>query len=653
MFGSRLHTCSRATFCGARCYGVPAVSSLAPVSSLLSPLRCANDANAGSSSASSGSRASHDGRLAAFAAASLALAAASERRTQACCESTERVELGKVADFADGSMQGVSGMQWCDSIALRFQFRGVDCTAIPMVLVGPQGSKSLLLVHKHNGVFYATSPACSHYGTPLRKGKESIDATFELKTGKVVRGPRIDGTATYPVTVVDGIVYAEVPSNIVSGKSTQSKTAKTGRRDPKDKRVFALIGGGAASLAAAEVLREEGFGGRIVMFCKEPHLPYDRQQLSKQMEKTAADLQLRPAEFFKERDIEVVLDTAITKLDSKGRKVHYKAASGAAEQTLEYDRVLVASGGSPRKLFCPGSSLKGIHTLRTAEDAAEICRYVKKNQKMIVVGGSFIGMEVASHLKQKGCDVSVIAMESVPFERVLGKKIGAAFARLLQKENIQWYGSSQVRLFRGNETVNGIELEDGEVLPADAVVVGAGVLPNTRFVEGITLDKNGAVVVGPLLSSEAEPTLFAAGDVCSYPALRTGTQVRIEHWDVATQQGRTAARNMMGECKPFTTTPFFWSQIMNKTLRFVGHAPEVLDRVITEGDVAGFDFVSYYTENDEIMAVATVNRDALSFACAELMRRGKMPKVSELVLGIVNQEVIMERMRVLSGVPAK
>merc|ERR1719436_1104694 len=256
-------------------------------------------------------------------------------------------------------------------------------------------------------------------------------------------------------------------------------------------------------------------------------------------------------------------------------------------------------------------------TLRTPEDAAEISRRAKKGQKMVVVGGSFIGMEIASTLRKKGCDVAVVALETVPFERVLGKKVGASFARLLQKEGVEWYGSAQIRLFRGNRRVNGVELEDGEVLPADLVVIGAGVLPNTRFVSGVPLDKNGAICVGPLLNAEAVPNLYAAGDVCTYPSMRTGTRVRIEHWDVATQQGRVAPKNMLGQYQPFTTTPFFWSGLFGKNLRFVGHAPDTLDRVIIEGDVSG----------------------------AELMRRGQMPKVSELLMGVVNAEVIMERPR--------
>jgi len=551
------------------------------------------------------------------------------------CASFECVAVGRVEDFKEGTMQEVP-------------------------LTDGEGAATVLL-HRHAGTFYATSPACSHYGAPLRKGVTTSggrggrptvtcplhDATFDLQTGQVIRGPGIDGIASYSVEVVDGYVYVRVPVDLVAGSGKHQKVAKAMvTRDPKDKRIFALIGSGPASLAAAETLRQEGFKGRIVMLTKEAHLPYDRVVLSKNLDKSAESLLLRPPDFFKKWDIEVICEACVTRLDSKGRLLHYTTPS-KEEETLKYDSVLVASGGSPRKLFVPGATLQGIFTLRTPEDAAEIAKFSRKGQKMVVVGGSFIGMEIASSLKKKGCDVAVVAMETVPFERVLGKKVGAAFARLLQKEGIEWYGSAQVRLFRGNDVVNGVELEDGEVLPADAVVIGAGVLPNTRFIEGVSLDKNGAIVVSPLLSSESVPTLFAAGDVCSYPSCQTGTRVRIEHWDVATQQGRVAAQNMLGRYRPFTTIPFFWSGLFGKNLRFVGHAPDALDRVIVEGDVSGMEFISYYTEDDDIRAVATVNRDPVAVACAELMRRGKMPKVSELMLGVVNADVIMQRLREL------
>lgn len=525
-----------------------------------------------------------------------------------------------------------------------------------------------LLIHKHGGKLYATATACSHYGAQLRRGVSSAgirgnspcvscplhDATFDLATGFPVRGPALDGIATYKVIVdSQGAAFAELPAGLAnSGKHPQSQRPMC-RRDPKDLRVFAIVGGGAAALSAAETLRAEGFTGRLVMLTREPHLPYDRVRLSKnQLDQPVDKLLLRPAEFFDSCDIEVLRESLVTKVDAKARVLQYR--SNDVDHDLAYDKVLVATGGSPRKLHCPGSKLENIRTLRSPEDAQAIARLARKGQKFVVVGGSFIGMELASTLHKRGCEVSVVAMETVPFERVLGKKVGASFARLLQKQGVRWIGSAQVRLFRGADKVNGVELEDGEVLPADAVVVGAGVLPNTRLpsqriVEGVSFDKNGAIVVSPLLCSEAEPSLFAAGDVCAFPALQTGSLCRIEHWDVAVQQGRVAARNMLDRFEPFTTVPFFWSGLFDRNLRVAGHAPEILDRVIIEGDVSAMEFIAYYTEDNEIRAVATVNRDPVAVACAELMRRGAMPKVSELMLNTVNADVIMERLRHFSA----
>lgn len=387
------------------------------------------------------------------------------------------------------------------------------------------------------------------------------------------------------------------------------------------------------------------------MFSGEPHLPYYRVQCSKNLVTKPEDLFLQQPDFFQEHEIEVMPGTRVERLDTHGKVAHYRDANGLAT-ALDYDKVLVASGGRPRELFVPGARLKGVFTLRTPEDAAGIAEFTKTHKKVVIVGGSFIGMEIASTLKERGCDVAVIAMETVPFERVLGKKVGASFARLLQRQGVEWYGSAQVRLFRGTGIVEGVELEDGEVLPANCIVIGAGVLPNTRFVEGATIDKNGGLIVGPLLAAErneAAPTLFAAGDVCTFPSTVTGGLVRIEHWDLATQQGRIAAKNMLGKFKPFTSQPFFWSELFGLNLRFVGFAPEMLERVVIEGDVAGLKFLAYYCENDEIRAVASVNMDQEIFAVAELMFQKKMPKVSEILLGTVTGSVLVQRARELKS----
>lgn len=533
----------------------------------------------------------------------LALAEARRRRTTHCA-SLCRVCLGKTEEFEEGNTREVP------------------------LSVGSTAEKGgpVVLVNRQGGAFSATLQESSHFSASLRQ-----DITTSVVTCKV--------------EVVDGAVYAEVPQDLVPGASKA-----VAQRSQQDERVFALIGSGPASLSAAETLRQEGFSGRIVMITKEAHLPYDRTLLSKNMEASVDELLIRTPDFFEKFGIEVVKEAMVMRLDSKEQVVHYKTNEG--KEKLKYDKVLVATGGSPRKLFVPGATLKNILTLRTPEDAAQISKYAKKGSRMVVVGGSFIGMEVACLLKNKGCDVHVIAMETVPFERVLGKKVGAAFARLLKKEGVHWHGSSQVRLFRGNDAVNGVELVDGEVLPTDGVVIGAGVLPNTRFVEGVSLDKNGAIIVSPLLNAQAVPSLFAAGDVCAYPAMQTGTWVRIEHWEVATQQGRAAAKNMLGQYAPFTQTPFFWSSLFGKNLRFVGHAPDMLDRVIIEGKPTDMEFISYYTQDDRIWAVATVNRDSVAAACAELMRMNKMPKVSEIMLGVCNADGILKRLRDLGPAPA-
>jgi len=579
-------------------------------------------------------------KAAAAGAAAFALAETSRHQHCLSCSSVKRVAVGKADDFTESHMRAVT--------------------------VESEGRQVELLIHRHADAFYATSSAssCPHFDGELKTGVSSSggrggaptvsgcvhDATYDLKSGRPIRGPSLDSLPTYAIEVVDGTVFVDLPSTLPDGSTTEKREIELGsiaRRDAADKRVFVLVGGGCASYSAAETLRREGFGGRIVMLSKEAHLPYYRGALSKGFGLSAKDLCLRTKDFYDELDIEIVQNVLVTTLDGKAQTVAYKSLETQEAQTLAYDRILVASGGLPRKLFCPGANLKGIYTLRTPEDALAITKSTEKGKKVIVVGGSFIGMEIASSLHKKGCSVKVVAMETVPFERVLGKKVGVAFARLLQKEGVEWYGSSRVRHFRGNNWVNGVELEDGEVLQADAVVIGAGVLPNTRFVQGTSLDKNGGIVVGPFLNSEACPTLFAAGDVCTFPSARMGSHVRIEHWNVATQHGRIAAKNMLGHHVPFTTIPFFWSELFDRQLRFVGFAPEVLDRVIIEGDAANLQFVSYYTQDDEVQAVATINKDPLAVACAELMRRGKMPKVSELMVGVANSDVIMQRLQEL------
>lgn len=521
--------------------------------------------------------------------AGAAMTALSWGRLDASCSSDMLVELGDVESFKEGTM-----------------------TAVP---VGPEGKTSVLVANP-KGTIHVTGASSSHCSHP------QIPTYFQL-------GPST--SLTYPTEIDSGKLFIRVPQE--GGLSAAAKPAMA-RRSPEDDRVFAIVGGGAAALAAAETLRQEGFTGRVVMLTQESTPPYDRPLLSKKLQAKAEDNLLRPRETLADWDIEILHSVQVRKVDSKMQSIEYRLPDSRDTETLKYDKVLVATGGSASRLFVPGGNLPGIFTMRTPKDAEGLAQVAHPGYKIVVVGGSFIGMELASTLKARGCEVTIVAKETVPFEHVLGKKIGAAYARLLQAKEVNWIGNSRVRLFRGemDTGVSGVELDDGEVLTADAVVLGIGVVPNTKIVEGVSLDKTGGILCGPLLNSKDALTLFAAGDVCSFPSIRTGQSQRIEHWDVAVQQGRIAARNMLDQFVPYTTVPFFWSLAFGNTMRFVGQAPENFDRVYVEGNLSEMDFIAYVAENDDVRAVVTMNRDPIAATCLALMKHKAMPTVSEILV---------------------
>jgi NADPH-dependent 2,4-dienoyl-CoA reductase/sulfur reductase-like enzyme/nitrite reductase/ring-hydroxylating ferredoxin subunit len=539
------------------------------------------------------------------------------------CESRREIQIGKDAEFIDGQMYEVA-----------------------------IGEDRHVLISRHEGKLYATGSKCSHYGYPLAKGVKCEgevicplhDAAFDIKTGKPVRGPGLDAIPTYPVRVSkSGEVFVTVPSEVFPAKVPLSMC----KRDPKNPKTFVVVGGGAAGLAAVETLRQEGYTGRLILLSAENHLPYDRPVLSKKLPiKGKIDgLYLRNAEHFADADIEIRLGSKVDSIDAKNNTVRI------GSEEIRYDKVLVATGGRPRELFIPGCDAKNVFLMRTIDDALAINEFAaEKGQRVVIIGGSFIGMEIASTLIQKGVDVTVVAKTSVPYERVFGKKVGAFFANLLSEREIRYLGNSAakiIRVDRNTGCVNAVELDDGDVLPADAVIIGAGVIPNNP-VTGIEFTSDGSISCTPFLNSKDNKDLFAAGDICSFPYVKTGQELRVEHWDVAIQQGRVAALNMLDKKVPFNEVPYFWTMVFGKSLRYVGNVGSegvTFDNVIIEGDLAKGEFVAYYTKGDRIAAVATVGRDPVAVACGELMRQNLMPSVAEIQLGVVNSEKILERLK--------
>jgi len=268
-----------------------------------------------------------------------------------------------------------------------------------------------------------------------------------------------------------------------------------------------------------------------------------------------------------------------------------------------------------------------IYPLRNVEDSLKI-NDTHEGKRVVIVGSSFIGMEVASSLVKKAKYVIVVGMETVPFERVLGAQLGAAIQKFHEKNNIVFRMKRVVKEFRGTEgTVRYVLLDNGELLEADIVVIGAGVIPTTKFIRGVTLERDQSIVCDEFMM--AADSLYAGGDIARFKYHLTGESVRIEHWGMAQIQGRIAALNMVGKPTPIQNVPFFWTTQYGKTIRYCGHALQ-FDDLIIDGNLEEMNFLAIYTHKDVVVAVAGVGRDQVVASIAELLAAKQMPSSTEL-----------------------
>ena len=467
--------------------------------------------------------------------------------------------------------------------------------------------------------FHAVSATCTHYGGPLAEGTLCgtrvmcpwHHAVFNVVNGNMEEPPALDALTCYDVRVEGERVLVNVPDD-----APERRTPAMVRRDPNaDTRQFVIIGAGAAGYAAAQTLREEGFRGNVVMITREDRAPYDRPNLSKDYLNGHAEAEwmpLRSNEFFTDHDIQLLLNQEVTRVDAHSRTITF-----AGGETMEYDALLVATGGAPVRLNIPGSDLKNVCLLRSFADTDSIIETASGSRRVVVVGASFIGMEAAYSLRERGLEVTVVAPSREPFETTLGAEVGALFRRAHESHGVRFKLGAIVYRFEGSHNVEAVTLDNGEHLEADMVVVGAGVRPVTHFIEGVELDEAGGVVVDSRL--RAADGIYAAGDVASFIDSRTGERVRIEHWRTAQQQGRTAARNMLGREVEFDAVPFFWTQQFDLGLLYVGHAKS-WDEIIYQGELSSHDFLAFYVKNERVLAVVGMNRDREMAAIEESMR---------------------------------
>ncbi len=490
-----------------------------------------------------------------------------------------------------------------------------------------------ILLLRVDGEYKAYAHECPHYGAPLAEGLLQghrlrcpwHQAVFDARNGELIEPPALDALPHYDVRVEGNDVIVVIPQEPAVEPRAP---AVVGYAPPKDSRTFAIIGAGATGLIAAETLRHEGYRGRLVVLTREPRhagVSYDRTALSKRYlaDRDSPPPTIRPDEFYKDNGIEVLTGCEVSEADVVARTITWGDGT-----SMSYNKLLVATGGIPRTLGVDGEGLGNVFTLRSLADCERIRQAADNASKAVVVGASFIGMEVAAALRQRGLDVTVVAPEAVPFARVLGERIGRMYQSVHEEKGAAFRLGGKVERFEGSGGgVRQAVLEDGERLAADLVVVGVGVRPATGFLKGLETNEDGSLTVDANL--RAGQDVFAAGDVARFPDWRGGEPVRIEHWRLAQQLGRAAARGMLGQDAPYRGVPFFWTSQHKVITQYVGHARR-WDEVVFDGEAAKREFVAYYVSGGRVRAAAGCEKSRDMAAVAEILRRPEPPTVEEV-----------------------
>jgi apoptosis-inducing factor 3 len=498
----------------------------------------------------------------------------------------------------------------------------VDSLAEGQSLVGHVGDDAVLLA-RSSGCFFAVGAACTHYGAPLAEGlvlEGTIrcpwhHARFSLATGEAACAPALDPIASWEVEQRDGEVFVGARRTGGDG-ATAAHALPASDGSPSS---IVIVGAGAAGNAAAEMLRRSGFDGALTMIGAEDVLPYDRPNLSKDY--LAGDapeecLPLRSREFYDRHAIRILSGVRVTDIDAGAR--HVTLRNGRREP---FDRLLLATGAVPVRLRISGSMRQHVYYLRSLVDCRAIIDAAAGARHAVVVGASFIGLEVTAALRKRGVAVEVVGLEQHPLERVLGSELGSMIQSLHEAHGVVFHLRNTITEI-GHDTVT---LAGGRTLPADIVVIGIGVRPKLALAESAGLAIDRGVLVDEYLETSI-PGIFAAGDIARWPDRHSGDHIRVEHWVVAERQGQVAARNMLAceggpSRQPFDAVPFFWSRHYDTTIHYVGHA-ERWDAIIVEGDLAARDATVTFQAGWKTLAVATVGRDRAGLQAEASMEDG-------------------------------
>jgi NADPH-dependent 2,4-dienoyl-CoA reductase/sulfur reductase-like enzyme/nitrite reductase/ring-hydroxylating ferredoxin subunit len=476
-------------------------------------------------------------------------------------------------------------------------------------LLGQFEGESVILVRQGDQVF-ATGAICTHYGGPLAEGLvvgETIrcpwhHGRFDLRTGEAVGAPALNPVSCFNVVRHNDMVMVE-------GKKAVDFRVPC-KLNPSS---IVIVGAGAAGAACADMLRAKGYSRPITLAGDEEPGPVDRPNLSKDyLAGTASEdwIPLRTREYYESIHVDLVTNDPAIRIKPADNQVFLRSG-----RTLSYGALLLATGAEPRSLSIEGADLPHVYTLRTLADSNAIIARAQQARKCALIGCGFIGLEAAASLRHRGLEVSVVAQDAIPLDKILGPELGSFIQRLHEQHGVRFLMNTAPRAIRADR----VELSDGSSVEADLVILGLGVSPRTALAEaaGIKTD-NGVVVDETLQTSSAN--VFAAGDMARFPEPVSGESARIEHWVVAERQGQAAARSMLGIGGPYRDAPFFWSQHYDVAIAYVGNGAS-WDTCQVKGDLEKQDACAIYRRKGKVVAVATIGRDRLSLRVEAAMEQ--------------------------------
>lgn len=499
-------------------------------------------------------------------------------------------------------------------------YRSADLAEGEMVL-GHFEEKPVIIARTGGDVF-AVSARCTHYGASLGDGLLDGDlvfcplhhSAFDVRTGDAARAPALNPLPAFAVEDRGGRLFVTGPADAEPAGAALIEDAPAS---------VVVIGAGAAGGAAVETLRNEGYGGPITLIGAEPDVPIDRPNLSKDY--LAGDapeewMPLRGEGFYADQSIDLRLNTLVTAIDRSNRTVELEDGS-----LVPYGALLLAPGAAPIRLPTPGADLPHVHVLRSLGDSRGIIATADASTSAVVIGASFIGLEVAASLRGRGLEVHVVAPEDIPMERVLGTEVGRYVQALHESHGVVFHLGHIASEIQNDLVV----LDDGTEITAGLVVMGVGVRPALSLAEGAGLEVDNGIVVDAELRT-SDPHVWAAGDAAAYPDRRSGRPTRVEHWVLAQRHGQVAALNMLGRGVRFRDAPFFWSQHYDVRINYVGHAA-AWDSLDVVGSVEDGDALIAYREEGAIKAVATIGRDTASLHAQTAFERDDETAIAGLL----------------------